>query len=154
MTTDTIEAINVDAMAARIAALISSAQPQERRTVERTRWNEIRSLQRQLAEEFGRRNAWEHNNKWFSLCTLVSNGIREGSPCPAIEYPYVDHPYYYRKDRRACALAVHLYNATGRHDDIVAWAASNEMRASFPDFPSWWWPGTTTLVIYESNLLP
>ena len=32
----------------------------------------------------------------------------------------------------------------------AAWAAAQGLRASFPDdFPSWWFPGWTTLVLYE-----
>jgi hypothetical protein len=123
---------------------------------ERVRWTEIRGLQRQLADEFGRRNGWQHSDKWFSLCTLVRNGVYETETCP--QYPaegdYIDHPYWYRSKRRARALAVHLYSATGRHNDITAWAASNGMRASFPtDFPSWWYPRWTTLVVYEPDML-
>jgi hypothetical protein len=116
----------------------------------------MRSIESQLAIEFGRRNGWQLSDKWFSLCTLTRNGLFDGSPCP--QYPseqdYIDHPYFYRKDRRARALAVHLYNATGRHDAIAAWAASNGMRASLPtDFPSWWYPRWTTLVVYEPDIL-
>src|SRR5687767_15061539 len=62
-------------------------------------------------------------------------------------------PFYYRTaDRRAVAIAVHLYEAKdwGRNP-IRCWAAQHQPRVAFPaDFPSWWVPAGTTLCVYEA----
>jgi len=141
---------HISSLAATIAAL---APPPTRESWAKAdvRWAQIRSLQFQLAVEFGHRHGWLLTDKEFSLRTLARNGICDDGTGleTAAALNVIDHPFWYRSNRRARALAVHLYNATGRHSDIMAWAAFNDLRASFPDFPSWWYPGWTTLVVYE-----
>jgi hypothetical protein len=146
--------VDVEALTARLIAIhpvLTSKKPTSRRE-EIELWEEIRSLQGQLADEFGRRNGWRRG-KWFSIETLSRNGVRETS-ADGWHYPdgwpQIDHCYFYRKNRRASALVVHLYDARGPDDErIIAWAKSAGLVASFPDYPSWWLPGRTTIAVYE-----
>ena len=63
----------------------------------------------------------------------------------------VDHPFYYRKDRMASAVAAHPYGTfdAAKRQDIAAFAELKGLRTTWPeDFPSWCLPGRTTLVVY------
>jgi hypothetical protein len=58
-----------------------------------------------------------------------------------------DHAYYYRHERRAAAVVVHLYGVNRPH--ILDFARREHLSASWaPGVPSWWYPGRTELVVY------
>jgi len=62
----------------------------------------------------------------------------------------VDHGYFYRKDRKAAAVAAHLYGTfdAAKCQDAEATAALYGLRVTWPeDFPSWYLPGRTTLMV-------
>ena len=60
-----------------------------------------------------------------------------------------DHPYYYRRGRHAAAIAAHLYGWPHVRERCEATARQHGLVLEVPDFPSWWFPGQTTLVVYR-----
>ena len=110
---------------------------------------EMAELQQRLAVDFGRRHGWMWSERPFTAETLARGGVWDSSGrAGAYDSTFCDHPYGYRVDRRARALVAHLYD--GGPDKILTWAAARGLQASFPDYPSWWYPGQTTLVLYVS----
>jgi hypothetical protein len=143
--------LDVSAAASRINWLIEamSASPEDLRA-ERARSTEMRSLQAGLAEEFGRLRGWRLDRVGFSLATLARNGVSGSQHWPEEhDHAFLDHLRFYRQGRRARAIVSQPYNGAVRRDAIMTWAARRGLRASFPSFPSWWFPGETTLVVYE-----
>lgn len=114
---------------------------------------DLRTLQQRLAVLFGATRGWTLSRSDFTAAVLARRGLFDGRGTCADPWPreLIDHPFYYRKDRMASAVAAHLYgtfDATKRQN-IAALAELKGLRATWPeDFPSWWLPGRTTLVVY------
>jgi hypothetical protein len=140
---------SADELAERILTLMD-APPGESPAEKARRLLEHEAIQHHLAAEFGQRNGWKPGIG-FSPSMLARRAIfprRNESWTTTSDT--IDHPYFYRADRRAAAIAAHLYHGTARRQGIVAWAEHHNLTATFPtDFPSWWYPGATTLVVYE-----
>jgi len=108
-------------------------------------------LQQALAAEFGRRNGWTRTRRRFTLYALRNRKVfdgrsNQGQDGEWFDYPHYDHGYFYRTpDKRAAAVVVHLYDIPV---DLDSWAAAHGLEALRPDFPSWWNPGGTELVVY------
>jgi hypothetical protein len=63
-----------------------------------------------------------------------------------------DHGYYYRLDRCAAAIAAHVYDwAPEKLEAAADWGAQRGLAVSIPEFPSWWYPGRTTLLLWRSS---
>jgi hypothetical protein len=66
---------------------------------------------------------------------------------------YLDHPFYYREPNRPwrpAAIATHLYDWPSYRDKVADLARRFDISAEpVSDFPSWWFPGWTTLVLYR-----
>jgi hypothetical protein len=127
----------------------------ETRTVPRLNalQQELRTLQHRLAVLFGAIHGWTLSRSDFTSAVLARRGLFDGRGCHADPWPrdLVDHPFFYRKDRMASAIAAHLYGTfdAARRQDIAALAAAKGLNTTWPeDFPSWWLPGRTTLVVY------
>jgi len=152
------------ASAARIVELLAEAcevRDDMRRTPSgqhRHMWREIDALHRRVnaerrrcAEAFGRHRGWRLSSTYFSPDVLARRGVRSRSALFKWPYPEADHAFLYRApDRRAVGAACHIYglNEAGRAR-CRRWAAVQGLRAEFPAEPaSWWWPGSTTLVVY------
>jgi hypothetical protein len=111
---------------------------------------EISSVRHRLCERFAASRGWRSGRE-FSLRCLSRGTIHDGrrgwaSMTDRLPHDVGDHPYYFRTlDRRAAGIAVHLYDVP-KIDDRRA--ASRGLRAEFPDFPSWWYPGRTTLLLW------
>jgi len=109
-----------------------------------------RSHQNALAAEFGARHGWMIGPA-FSVRTL-----REGARTTGRLYDtrggwdqaFTDHPFFYRSNGRAAALAAHLFGSTAGADE---WAASVGLVVRRSNFPSWWYPGRTTLIVFEHS---
>ena len=89
----------------------------------------------------------------FTAVVLARRGLFDGRGYYAEPWPreLVDHPFYYRKDRMASTVAAHLYGTfdAAKRQDIAAFAELKGLRTTWSeDFPSWWLPGRTTLVVY------
>jgi hypothetical protein len=118
--------------------------------------NDIVGLQRQLALLFGKRRGWHLSRSDFSPTVLAREGLFDGLGVHAVAWSHdlVDHGYFYRKDRKAAAVASHLYGEfhEANRRDIDTMAAHLGLKAEWPeDFPSWWVPGGTTLVVYTAR---
>ena len=114
---------------------------------------DLRALQQRLAVLFGATRGWTLSRSDFTSAVLARRGLFDGRGYYADLWPrdLVDHPFYYRKDRMASAVAAHLYGTfdAAKRQDIAALAELKGLRATWPeDFPSWWLPGRTTLVVY------
>lgn len=115
-----------------------------------------RIIMRRLAVEFGRRHGWQLSDSAFAILTLRLGKARAGQyrrNCDETipgghDGRLMDHPYYYRKDGKAAAVAAHLYDWPTIADDCRVYAEQRGLTLLVPDFPSWWFPGSTTLVVY------
>ena len=117
---------------------------------------EANALRHRLAAEFGLAHSWYLSKTRFSIRCLARRGHHDGSDNdPSFFFDdgdMFDHSYHYRTpNRRAAAIATHFYNSSGdaRRSEITSWAAAHDLAATFPEFPSWWFPGWTTLVRYQ-----
>ena len=114
---------------------------------------DLRTVQQRLAVLFGATRGWALSRSDFTAAVLARRGLFDGRGYYAEPWSreLVDHPFYYRKDRMACAVAAHLYGTfdAAKRQDIAAFAELKGLQTTWPeDFPSWWLPGTTTLVVY------
>jgi hypothetical protein len=123
-----------------------------------------RAAQVRLAIDFGASRGWRWSQIVFGLRTLAEGkqhasgqlycSSRDKYPSANDFHAQFDHPYYYRRERKAAAIAAHLYNPPF-YEKIKAEceAVAKRFRLTFevPDFPNWWNPspslGGTILVI-------
>lgn len=115
--------------------------------------NDIRS---QLAAEFGRRHQWMRAKRDFSIEVLAGRLHHSGLDYArqasfGCHYDLFDHPYCYRdvaRPYRAAAVVAHLYNNSAeKPGNLSVLAGQLGLTVSWPDFPSWWYPGRTHLVL-------
>jgi hypothetical protein len=107
---------------------------------------------RRLASEFAAEREWQLASKPFGLGALM----RASAHCWVkntvtgetyhSQPRFFDHPYYFRKNRRAIAIVSHLYGLNA--DALDAFTKSNGLSWETPSFPSWWYPGQTTLIVF------
>jgi hypothetical protein len=111
---------------------------------------------RMLAEEFGRRHGWKRSRAWFCLGQLARQSNQrkdqEGFDEGRFHHMMLDHSYYYRETNRPyrpAAIAVHLYDWPADKLDIENICRRLGLRCeAVMDFPSWWYPGETHLIVY------
>lgn len=108
----------------------------------RVRWG---NLQREAAVKFGSLFGGKLT-KPFSFQSLVAGRRRESSWMVLTDSETTDHPFYYQRDRRPAVIAAHLYSDDV--DRVREFARENRVLLWLPDFPSWHYPGYTTLVAY------
>jgi hypothetical protein len=113
------------------------------------------AARRRLAIDFGAARGWALSKTDFGLRTLGEGKMHgnmysrsNDNPYPGNYHDQFDHPYFYRRGRKAAAIAAHLYNYPAKHDQCEAIAARFGLAVETPDFPSWWNPGSTRLVVY------
>ena len=113
---------------------------------------DLQATRQRLAVLFGERHGWHLSKSAFSPSVLARHGLFNGRGNHVDPWPreLVDHGYFYCKDRKAAAVAAHLYgdfDAAKRHH-TEATAALYGLRVTWPeDFPSWYLPGRTTLIV-------
>jgi len=113
---------------------------------------DLHATRQRLAALFGERHGWHLSKSAFSPSVLARRGVFNGRGYHVDPWPreLVDHGYFYRKDRMAAAVAAHLYGTfdAAKRQDTEATAALHGLRVSWPeDFPSWYLPGRTTLIV-------
>lgn len=117
--------------------------------------NELNAIRFRLWCEFGNTRGWLPTRSWFSTQVLANGKVHAGRGRHyGREWPFTDHRYAFRwPDRRAAAVAGNPYDLGPDDTDgrarAAEWAAINGLKVSFPDFPSWWNPGHTNLVLFE-----
>jgi hypothetical protein len=86
----------------------------------------------------------------FSLSRLAREEVL---PTQVLPYPrtFMDHVWHFRHGSgfHPAAIVAHPYAYLEQpvRDALVAWGTDNGLRIAFPDdFPSWWFPGETSLI--------
>ena len=142
-----------------IAALASAVTDYQEKLCAAKSYPRINALQQDqhatrqwLAVLFGERHGWHLSKSAFSPSVLARRGLFNGRGYHVDPWPraLIDHGYFYRKDRKAAAVAAHLYGTfdAANRQDTEATAALYGLRVTWPeDFPSWYLPGRTTLVV-------
>ena len=113
---------------------------------------DLQATRQRLAVLFGERHGRHLSKSAFSPSVLARRGLFNGRGYHVDPWPHelVDHGYFYRKDRKAAAVAAHLYGDfdAAKRKDTEATAALYGLRVTWPeDFPSWYLPGRTTLIV-------
>jgi hypothetical protein len=103
-------------------------------------WSRMEKVQAQLAAEFGRRRGWKRSR---SSPSTVYRDLFAG---PALMH-LIDNPYVYRMPNGHYAIASHVHNYNRDKDRALA-ARHNLVVEHVTDFPSWWYPGETKLVVW------
>jgi|SRR5688572_14524345 len=132
-------------MTAQIEYLINQSERSDRESKRAVLRGQIRDLTRRTAAEFGRGYGWRLTALPFTLAELA--GVSDDIPASRAIF---DHPYFYRDSRgRPVAIAVHLYDWPEVGPGIEALCEQFNLRYEAPaGYPSWWYPGWTSLVLY------
>jgi hypothetical protein len=145
-------------MAERLRELIESekvpAPPSLARLISRARYAEQCAIRRRLISCFSAPHGWRRSSWFFQPTTLARGGVRDAARDLAKDlWPDVmDHPYFFRRARRAVAAVCHPYALTdARKAEAMEWATQNGLNVEFPDFPSWHYPGETTTVVFTAK---
>jgi hypothetical protein len=124
--------------------------------------HEVAILQKLLATEFGSRYNWKLTRTWIHPGQLGrrSNQQRNTETFEVFgsHASVLDHPFYFRERQRPyhpAAIAVHLYDwphVTDLAEELcfryrIGYQLGNDLC-----FPSWWYPGRTTLLVYTPGL--
>jgi hypothetical protein len=144
-----------------IAGLIADAlrtqQTEASRRAPRSRLQllqeEIGKLRSLLIDIFAERNGWRASHAWFTPSMLAKRGVayHPWRDRPDWSGAFIDHCHCFRTpNRRAAAFASNPYGLrwTVDHLDIRAFCERFRLSAAIPDFPSWWFPGRTTLIVF------
>lgn len=106
-----------------------------------------------LRLEFARRHGWHVAGSPFSAEALRRGVMRAGGYYATLgalglqEYGLLDHLVWFRwPNRRAAGLVSQPYGID--RDGAVEWATAHGLRAEFPDYPAWHYPGACTLVVF------
>lgn len=140
-------------LANRLSDALARSSREQRRGAKLELQTDITALRDRLARLFAERHGWKHSRAQFAPRVLAHRGMHDGRGryFESWPRPFVDHPYFFRTlDRRAAALAAHLYSKSlSLCDESRDWAARHRLLVDFPtDFPSWWVPESTTLCVY------
>lgn len=152
------------ALAQEIRSLMDQRPPKRWQQMERH--GECEARRSALMLELGRRRGWRPARRSFGPRLLASGRVHYGSdwygrafdewgagwvpPDDDFGFGIMDHPYDYRDALgRPAATAGHLYDLTAdKRRACEDYAAQIGLIVEFPDFPSWWNPGATGLVLY------
>ena len=117
------------------------------------REHEIALLRYWLATDFAAARGWTATTGPLAVRELARRSNGGSWHRPAREWlEALVNPTFYRDAGRRAAGAVGHPPAdlvTAGREHIEAWAAERDLVATFPDFPSWTFPGRTTLVVFE-----
>jgi len=132
----------VNSIAGEIVALIH-----DRKTASGVRMNELKQV---LAVEFGRRHGWKWCPDSYGAQHLFGKRPQYHR---RIRPPHNDHASGYRISRLPVAIVSQPYPAGKPGDNawidtMRLWAAQHGLVLSFPNFPSWWYPGWTRLCVF------
>ena len=117
-------------------------------------------LRRHLVQAFAEAHGWRPAKTGFDFPTLARGGCRTNWEVrfqnlvdsevilPRVTRETLDHPYYFKRDRQAAAIAAHLYNFPECKEECEFVAREFGVRFEVPEFPSWHYPGGTKLVLY------
>lgn len=119
-------------------------------------WAETNGLRDWLIDAFAARHGWRRSRAWFTPGMLAKGGVQY-NPWrnePDWSGEFIDHSFCFRSsDGRAAAFATNPYGLGWKEDDpaIRAFCERHRLRVRIPDdFPSWWYPGRTTLIVFTA----
>jgi len=130
----------------------SASEVEQRRAIrsQREQHEQISIIRHRLARDYGALRGWTWSESTFGPAVLSRRGVH-GARDHSGQWPgggIADHNYFYRANRRAAALVTHPYDVD--QAKMEAWATEHRLKVSFPtDYPSWWYPGRTSIVVYE-----
>lgn len=142
-----------------IASLANAVTEFQEKLRDEKRYPRISALQQdqhatrqRLAVLFGERHGWHLSRSAFSPSVLARRGLFNGRGYHVDPWPreLVDHGYFYRKDRKAAAVAALPYGTfdAAKRQETEDTAALYRLHVTWPeDFPSWYLPGRTTLIV-------
>ena len=94
----------------------------------------------------------------FGWRTLVQHRVRVKAPKSSFGYwdqeppPGCDHSYYFRcPDRRAAAIVTHPYHF--KETELKEFADTHALAVEVSDWPSWWYPGRTSTIIWTRQCI-
>jgi len=128
-----------------------------------TRYRALTAHRDAVMEAYGAERGWTRSKAQFLPSTLAKGAMHNGGrrvDAASREMPWnlMDHVYYWKQGRRPAAIVAHPYgcNTGEKRAEAQAWAARHGLRLTFPtDFPSWRFPGWTTLVeITRADMAP
>ena len=115
--------------------------------------HEVTLLRHWLATDFAAARGWTATTAPMAVKELArrSNGGSWHRPAREWLEALVNPTFYRDAGRRAAGAVGHppADAVTAGREHIEAWAAERDLVASFPAFPSWTFPGRTTLVVFE-----
>lgn len=117
------------------------------------RTKELTELRERMAFIFAAQHGWKQSQSPFSVSCLASGAScsRDGLKTWNVEgLKVLDHPNWFRKDRRAAAAVGHLFEIP---DYAKTWAFEHWLQMTVSDFPSWYWPKECKLVVYTPFLV-
>jgi len=142
---DNVTAEQVKSWADDLSAKISAGY-----TFTSTAYLQVTYLRNMLRQTFIASQGWTKTRVHFDGPQLAKGVLRTSRSYNGPFPPYSDHSERYRVGRRPVAIIEQPYNVT---DDKICemqdWAAHHGLIFSTPDFPSWWYPGATTLCVFE-----
>ncbi|HEX4113635.1 MAG TPA: hypothetical protein VH020_13970 [Stellaceae bacterium] len=137
--------IDADLLAT-IAALIPAA-PDETPDQRRARHERLRALRDEAAAAFAAPRGWRVGRP-FTVEALAARKQLSGLPI-IWTTRHLDHPYFFRRDRRPVGIVVHLYAVP---DCLAAWAQFAGLTSTIvPPACAWYSPGGATPVLYERD---
>ena len=114
---------------------------------------DVDALRHRLAVDFAAERGWCATTAPLATKELARRSAGGNWHRPPREWlEALANPTFYRDARRRAAAAVghpSIEHIESGREQIEAWAAERDLSASFPDWPSWTYPGRTALVLFE-----
>ena len=110
----------------------------------RTRYDRVQQHQRAVSDAYGDLRGWTRAGESFPIRALA----RVSTIGEEWNREFTDHRGFWKANGRPVAVSAHLYSCDeAQREAAHSWAYSRGLVATFPvDFPSWWYPGRTTLI--------
>lgn len=128
-----------------IEGVAQAGRVNDRKLVE-TFANREEQLRKMLAATFGERHGWTVG-KAFDVWRFKPYHYR--LPNYGTYPPILDHPYFYWAGDKPVAVVAHIYDYYERNcKEVERFAADHGLTVQCcEDFPSWWYPGNSVLVV-------
>jgi hypothetical protein len=109
------------------------------------------STEHRMQLDYAIRNGWRATEASFSHSVLMRSGVTSGTYFTSHGLDHFDHPDWFRASRRAAAIVGHTYPVA--RDESIELARYTGLGLAMPtDYPSWYYPGATTLKVWMGQL--
>ncbi len=112
-----------------------------------------------LRRRFGEIHGWQRSPARFTVKSLACGDRKNrlpglaGEDADAVRGRLFDHPGFWRRGGNAAAISAHLYHWPDYEERCRAFAAEHRLDVREVDFPSWWFPGATTLILWTGAIV-